>query len=122
MKKEESLSRTEQELEARAQELTHAKAELQEARSESSSLRKDLQDLQQQFSELEARRYGAGVSEEQWMCFPCILHHGQFCLFGRVYICKELTEFLPLLWPWGCKCQTNDSNTFFCKLLPFFIV
>lgn len=59
MKKEESLSRAEQELEARAQELTHARAELQEARSESSGLRKELQDLRQHLVELQAQRYGA---------------------------------------------------------------
>ncbi|XP_035759033.1 golgin subfamily A member 1 isoform X2 [Egretta garzetta] len=56
LKKEESLSKTEQELEACTRELTHAKEVLQDASSESSGLRKDLQELQQQFLELEAQR------------------------------------------------------------------
>ncbi|XP_010173860.1 golgin subfamily A member 1 [Antrostomus carolinensis] len=56
LKKEESLSRTEQELEACTRELTHTKEMLQDASSESSGLRKDLQELQQQFLELEAQR------------------------------------------------------------------
>lgn len=43
---------------------------------------------------------------------PGFLLHAQFCLFRRVCICSELSEFLPLLWPWGYKCQDNDSNTF----------
>ncbi|NWY68673.1 GOGA1 protein, partial [Erithacus rubecula] len=49
LKKEECLSRAEQELEARAQELS-------QARAESSGLRKHLQDLQQQLLQLEAHR------------------------------------------------------------------
>ncbi|NXL56504.1 GOGA1 protein, partial [Chordeiles acutipennis] len=56
LKKEESLSKTEQELEACTRELTHTRGLLQDASSESSGLRKDLQDLQQQFLELEAQR------------------------------------------------------------------
>ncbi|XP_042686696.1 golgin subfamily A member 1 [Centrocercus urophasianus] len=56
LKKEESLSKAEQQLEARTRELIHAKEMLQEASSESSGLRKDLQELQEQFLELEARR------------------------------------------------------------------
>ncbi|XP_074911579.1 golgin subfamily A member 1 isoform X1 [Buteo buteo] len=56
LKKEESLSKTEQELEACTRELTHAKEVLQDASNESSGLRKDLQELQQQFLELEAQR------------------------------------------------------------------
>ncbi|NXS74938.1 GOGA1 protein, partial [Pandion haliaetus] len=56
LKKEESLSKTEQELEVCTRELTHAKEVLQDASNESSGLRKDLQELQQQFSELEAQR------------------------------------------------------------------
>ncbi|NWH45780.1 GOGA1 protein, partial [Fregata magnificens] len=56
LKKEESLSKTEQELEACTRELTHAKEMLQDASNESSGLRKDLQELQQQFLELEAQR------------------------------------------------------------------
>ncbi|NXR02458.1 GOGA1 protein, partial [Sagittarius serpentarius] len=56
LKKEESLSKTEQELEVCTQELTHTKEVLQDASNESSGLRKDLQELQQQFSELEAQR------------------------------------------------------------------
>ncbi|XP_050764005.1 golgin subfamily A member 1 isoform X1 [Gymnogyps californianus] len=56
LKKEESLSKTEQELEVCTQELTHTKEVLQDASNESSGLRKDLQELQQQFLELEARR------------------------------------------------------------------
>uniref|UniRef100_A0A8C3LMN8 Golgin subfamily A member 1 n=1 Tax=Chrysolophus pictus TaxID=9089 RepID=A0A8C3LMN8_CHRPC len=56
LKKEESLSKAEQELEARTRELIHAKEMLQEASTESSGLRKDLQELQEQFLELEARR------------------------------------------------------------------
>ncbi|NXC49186.1 GOGA1 protein, partial [Penelope pileata] len=56
LKKEESLSKTEQELEARTRELIHAKEVLQEASNESSGLQKDLQELQQQFLELEAQR------------------------------------------------------------------
>ncbi|XP_009979792.1 PREDICTED: golgin subfamily A member 1, partial [Tauraco erythrolophus] len=56
LKKEESLSRTEQELEACTRELTHTKEELQDANDQSAGLRKDLQELQQQFLELEARR------------------------------------------------------------------
>ncbi|XP_069627502.1 golgin subfamily A member 1 isoform X1 [Haliaeetus albicilla] len=56
LKKEESLSKTEQELEACTRELAHAKEVLQDASNESSGLRKDLQELQQQFLELEAQR------------------------------------------------------------------
>ncbi|KFZ69574.1 Golgin subfamily A member 1, partial [Podiceps cristatus] len=56
LKKEECLSKTEQELEARTRELTRTKEVLQDASSESSGLRKDLQELQQQFLELEAQR------------------------------------------------------------------
>ncbi|XP_010284770.1 PREDICTED: golgin subfamily A member 1 [Phaethon lepturus] len=56
LKKEESLSKTEQELEVCTRELTHAKEVLQDASNESSGLRKDLQELQQQFLELEAQR------------------------------------------------------------------
>ncbi|NXK52058.1 GOGA1 protein, partial [Chauna torquata] len=56
LKKEESLSKAEQELEACIQELTHTKEVLQDASSESSGLRKDLQELQQQFLQLEAQR------------------------------------------------------------------
>ncbi|NXV96144.1 GOGA1 protein, partial [Calonectris borealis] len=56
LKKEESLSKTEQELEACTRELTHTKEVLQDASNESSGLRKDLQELQQQFLELEAQR------------------------------------------------------------------
>ncbi|OXB67066.1 hypothetical protein ASZ78_005639 [Callipepla squamata] len=56
LKKEESLSKAEQELEIRTQELIHAKEMLQEASTESSGLQKDLQELQQQFLELEAQR------------------------------------------------------------------
>ncbi|XP_029855448.1 golgin subfamily A member 1 isoform X1 [Aquila chrysaetos chrysaetos] len=56
LKKEESLSKTEQELEACTRDLTHAKEVLQDASNESSGLRKDLQELQQQFLELEAQR------------------------------------------------------------------
>ncbi|KAM6193076.1 golgin subfamily A member 1 isoform 1-T2 [Sarcoramphus papa] len=56
LKKEESLSKTEQELEVCTQELTHTKEVLQDASNESSGLRKDLQELQQQFLELEAQR------------------------------------------------------------------
>ncbi|NXG80015.1 GOGA1 protein, partial [Baryphthengus martii] len=56
LKKEESLSKTEQELEACAGELTRTKQLLQDASDESSGLRKDLQELQHQFLELEAQR------------------------------------------------------------------
>ncbi|KAM6371940.1 golgin subfamily A member 1 isoform 1-T1 [Pluvialis apricaria] len=56
LKKEESLSKTEQELEACTRELSRTKEVLQDASSESSGLRKDLQELQQQFLELEAQR------------------------------------------------------------------
>ncbi|KAM6297161.1 golgin subfamily A member 1 [Aegotheles albertisi] len=56
LKKEESLSKTEQELEACTRELTHTKEELQEASNESLGLKKDLQELRQQFLELEAQR------------------------------------------------------------------
>ncbi|KFQ64445.1 Golgin subfamily A member 1, partial [Pelecanus crispus] len=56
LKKEESLSKTEQELEACTRELTHTKEMLQDASNESSGLRKDLQELQQQLLELEAQR------------------------------------------------------------------
>ncbi|KAF1503910.1 Golgin subfamily A member 1, partial [Eudyptula minor novaehollandiae] len=56
LKKEESLSRTEQELEVCTRELTHAKEVLQDESKESSGLRKDLQELRQQFLELEAQR------------------------------------------------------------------
>ncbi|KFV51864.1 Golgin subfamily A member 1, partial [Gavia stellata] len=56
LKKEESLSKTEQELEVCTRELTHTKEVLQDASNESSGLRKDLQELQQQFLELEAQR------------------------------------------------------------------
>ncbi|KFQ93069.1 Golgin subfamily A member 1, partial [Nipponia nippon] len=56
LKKEESLSKTEQELEACTRELTRTKEVLQDASNESSGLRKDLQELQQQFLELEAQR------------------------------------------------------------------
>ncbi|NWX39793.1 GOGA1 protein, partial [Steatornis caripensis] len=56
LKKEEYLSKTEQELEVCTRELTHTKEVLQDVTSESSGLRKDLQELQQQFRELEAQR------------------------------------------------------------------
>ncbi|XP_074968558.1 golgin subfamily A member 1 isoform X1 [Phalacrocorax aristotelis] len=56
LKKEDSLSKTEQELEACTRELTHTKAVLQDKSNESSGLRRDLQMLQQQFLELEAQR------------------------------------------------------------------
>ncbi|NWY55660.1 GOGA1 protein, partial [Chionis minor] len=56
LKKEESLSKKEQELEACTRELSRTKEALQDASSESSGLRKDLQALQQQFSGLEAQR------------------------------------------------------------------
>ncbi|KGL99131.1 Golgin subfamily A member 1, partial [Charadrius vociferus] len=56
LKKEESLSKTEQELEACTRELSHTKEVLQDASNESSGLRKDLQELQQQFLDLEAQR------------------------------------------------------------------
>ncbi|NWS70503.1 GOGA1 protein, partial [Crotophaga sulcirostris] len=56
LKKEESLSRAEQELEACTQELSHTKEVLQDANNESAGLRKDLQELQQRFLELEAQR------------------------------------------------------------------
>ncbi|XP_065593352.1 golgin subfamily A member 1 [Cyrtonyx montezumae] len=56
LKKEESLSKAEQELKVCTQELIHAKEMLQEASTESSGLQKDLQELQQQFLELEAQR------------------------------------------------------------------
>ncbi|NXX23686.1 GOGA1 protein, partial [Podargus strigoides] len=56
LKKEESLSKTEQELEACTRELTHTKKVLQDTSNKSSGLRKDLQELQQQFLELEAQR------------------------------------------------------------------
>ncbi|KAM9256599.1 golgin subfamily A member 1 isoform 3-T3 [Cariama cristata] len=56
LKKEESLSKTEQELETCTRELSHTREVLQDASKESSGLRKDLQDLQQQFLELEAQR------------------------------------------------------------------
>lgn len=78
MKKEECLSRAEQELEARARELSQAGAELQEARAEAEALSRDLQDLQQQLLQLQAHRYGAEHSQEQWSCFPCILIHAHF--------------------------------------------
>ncbi|XP_033923198.1 golgin subfamily A member 1 isoform X1 [Melopsittacus undulatus] len=56
LKKEESLSKAEQDLEACARELSHTKEVLQDASNESSGLRKDLQELQKQFLELEAQR------------------------------------------------------------------
>ncbi|NXI58661.1 GOGA1 protein, partial [Chloroceryle aenea] len=56
LKKEESLSKAEQELEVCARELTCTKELLQDASNESAGLRKDLQELQQQFLELEAQR------------------------------------------------------------------
>ncbi|NXP71111.1 GOGA1 protein, partial [Ramphastos sulfuratus] len=56
LKKEESLSKAEQELEACTRELTRTKEVLQDASSESSSLKKNLQELQQQFLELGAQR------------------------------------------------------------------
>lgn len=56
LKKEECLSKAEQELEARTRELIHAKEMLQEASTESSGLQKDLHELQEQFLEVEARR------------------------------------------------------------------
>ncbi|XP_072209013.1 golgin subfamily A member 1 isoform X1 [Excalfactoria chinensis] len=56
LKKEESLSKAEQELEARTRELIHTKEMLQEASTESSDLQKDLQELQERFLELEAQR------------------------------------------------------------------
>ncbi|KFM08406.1 Golgin subfamily A member 1, partial [Aptenodytes forsteri] len=56
LKKEESLSKTEQELEVCTRELTHTKEVLQDASNKSSGLRKDIQELQQQFLELEAQR------------------------------------------------------------------
>ncbi|XP_006271369.1 golgin subfamily A member 1 [Alligator mississippiensis] len=63
LKKEESLSRAEQELEACAQELTYAKGELKVTSSLSSGLRSELQDLQKQYSELEAQRDGLLTAE-----------------------------------------------------------
>ncbi|NXS57324.1 GOGA1 protein, partial [Brachypteracias leptosomus] len=56
LKKEESLSKTEQELEECTRELTHTRELLQEASDESSGLRKDLQELQQQVLELQTQR------------------------------------------------------------------
>ncbi|KFQ99140.1 Golgin subfamily A member 1, partial [Opisthocomus hoazin] len=56
LKKEESLSKTEQKLEACARELTHTKEVLRGASNESSGLRKALEELQQQCLELEAQR------------------------------------------------------------------
>ncbi|NWH80198.1 GOGA1 protein, partial [Piaya cayana] len=56
LKKEESLSKAEQDLEACAGELSHTKEMLRDASSESAGLRKDLQELQQRFLELEAQR------------------------------------------------------------------
>ncbi|NXY49389.1 GOGA1 protein, partial [Ceuthmochares aereus] len=56
LKKEESLSKAEQELEACARELSHTKEVLLDANNESAGLRKDLQELQQRFLELEAQR------------------------------------------------------------------
>ncbi|XP_009997121.1 PREDICTED: golgin subfamily A member 1 [Chaetura pelagica] len=56
LKKEESLSKTEQELESCTRELSHTREVLQDMGSESAALRKDLQELQQQFLELEAQR------------------------------------------------------------------
>ncbi|XP_010159523.1 PREDICTED: golgin subfamily A member 1 [Eurypyga helias] len=56
LKKEESLSKAEQELEVCTRELTRTKEMLQDTSSESSGLRKDLGELQQQFLELEAQR------------------------------------------------------------------
>ncbi|NXG49139.1 GOGA1 protein, partial [Psilopogon haemacephalus] len=56
LKKEESLSKAEQELEACTRELTRTKEVLQDASNESSSLKKNLQELQQQFLELGAQR------------------------------------------------------------------
>ncbi|KAM6237634.1 golgin subfamily A member 1 isoform 1-T1 [Spheniscus humboldti] len=56
LKKEESLSKTEQELEVCTRELTHTKEVLQDESKESSGLRKDLQELQQQLLELETQR------------------------------------------------------------------
>ncbi|KFV82718.1 Golgin subfamily A member 1 [Struthio camelus australis] len=56
LKKEESLSKAEQELEACTRELTHTKEVLQDTSGVSSGLRKDLQELRQQFLELEAQR------------------------------------------------------------------
>ncbi|XP_064027130.1 golgin subfamily A member 1 isoform X3 [Pogoniulus pusillus] len=56
LKKEESLSKAEQELESCTQELIRTKEALQDASNESSNLKKNLQELQQQFLELEAQR------------------------------------------------------------------
>uniref|UniRef100_A0A8C8AC12 Golgin subfamily A member 1 n=1 Tax=Otus sunia TaxID=257818 RepID=A0A8C8AC12_9STRI len=56
LKKEESLSRTEQELELCSRELTRTKEVLQGASEESSGLRKGLGELQQRCLELEAQR------------------------------------------------------------------
>uniref|UniRef100_A0A8D0EHU4 Golgin subfamily A member 1 n=1 Tax=Strix occidentalis caurina TaxID=311401 RepID=A0A8D0EHU4_STROC len=58
LKKEESLSKTEQELEVCSRELTRTKEVLQDASKESSGLRRDLGELQQRCLELEAQRYG----------------------------------------------------------------
>ncbi|XP_074747576.1 golgin subfamily A member 1 isoform X3 [Strix uralensis] len=56
LKKEESLSKTEQELEVCSRELTRTKEVLQDATKESSGLRRDLGELQQRCLELEAQR------------------------------------------------------------------
>uniref|UniRef100_A0A8D0EIY0 Golgin subfamily A member 1 n=1 Tax=Strix occidentalis caurina TaxID=311401 RepID=A0A8D0EIY0_STROC len=56
LKKEESLSKTEQELEVCSRELTRTKEVLQDASKESSGLRRDLGELQQRCLELEAQR------------------------------------------------------------------
>ncbi|XP_026716088.1 golgin subfamily A member 1 isoform X1 [Athene cunicularia] len=56
LKKEESLSKTEQELEACRRELTRAEELLQDASKESSGLRQDLGELQQRCLDLEAQR------------------------------------------------------------------
>ncbi|KFO82583.1 Golgin subfamily A member 1, partial [Cuculus canorus] len=56
LKKEESLSKAEQELEACARELSHTKELLQDASTESMGLQRDLQELQQRFLALEAQR------------------------------------------------------------------
>ncbi|XP_074780131.1 golgin subfamily A member 1 isoform X4 [Athene noctua] len=56
LKKEESLSKTEQELEVCRRELTRAEELLQDASKESSGLRQDLGELQQRCLDLEAQR------------------------------------------------------------------
>lgn len=90
MKKEECLSKAEQELEARTRELIHAKEMLQEASTESSGLQKDLHELQEQFLEVEARRYCMYFHEE--CVSPVFLSRSVFFGGGSVYICNEPTN------------------------------